>query len=194
MISAGGSALPCDTPSSDPMPSWRMRDSSSTSNSRPTSAAIARARSARSVGVIILAGSLTSSRVKFCASPRILPRSNAARAESGATRIKASRDFASLDGLWRSGSKLPKIAPSTAASAFASPRNHASFFTPFCLSARTAVPTARRKTAAIEFIFLPTARYREALGLEPLGLVQDRQFACFAGEFAGGAQFADPLR
>ena len=35
MISAGGSALPCATPSSEPMPSWRMRSWSSTSHSRP---------------------------------------------------------------------------------------------------------------------------------------------------------------
>ena len=78
--SAGRSApaarrCPAPRRAARPCPAARMRSRSSTSHSRPNSAAIARARSASTVGVRRLAGSLTSSRAKFCASATMRPRS-----------------------------------------------------------------------------------------------------------------------
>ena len=46
----------------------------------------------------------------------------------------------------------------------------------------------------IEFVSLSSADDREALGLESLGLVLNREFAGLAGEFAGGAQFVRSMR
>ena len=69
---------PCATPSSEPMPSFSIASRSSTSHSSPNSAAIFARRSAIASGVSRLAGSFTRSRVKFCASATIRPRSTAA--------------------------------------------------------------------------------------------------------------------
>ena len=75
-MSAGGSALPCATPSSAPMPSFSICSRSRTSHSNWYSEAIWRAASATFEGVSRLAGSFTSPRVKFCASASMRPRAS----------------------------------------------------------------------------------------------------------------------
>ena len=91
----GGCALPIATPSSAPIPSSRIRASSSTSQSRPNWSAISRADSATPDGPSLFAGSFTNSRVKFCDSPIIRPRS-AAASETRPTTANASIDFLSF--------------------------------------------------------------------------------------------------
>ena len=69
-------------------------------------------------GVSLLAGSFASARVKFWASAmtraRVRACSRAASTPAAAT-TKASTDFLSSAVLYRSGSKSPRMAPSTAA-------------------------------------------------------------------------------
>ena len=95
------------------------------------------------------------------------PRSTAASNPSkpDADTVKDSNDFLSLPVLWRSGSKSPRRAPSTAAeanSAAAKPPSSAIaiFFTDFALSQRAAAPTSRRISAELKRSALPAPAKR----------------------------------
>src|ERR1035437_38987 len=163
-MSAGGSALPCATPSSAPMPSFCICSRSRTSHSNWYSEAIVCAASATFEGVSRLAGSFTRPRVKFCASASMRPRATAPSSsvpEPAATTANASTDFLSSSVVYRSGSNSPRIAPSTAAAAYSPPACSASsaraiFFTDFDFKCRTAAPATLRNSAGSNFSTFPT--------------------------------------
>ena len=163
-MNAGGSALPCATPNSAPMPSCRMRSRSSTSNERPVPFAISRARSAIAVGVRIFGGSTEMSRDRFSASPITLPRPNAFSRPSPAADTAISTDATALPGSFllfrRSGSQLPATTPVATAATFAAvaaPPSSANTadFTPFPFRNRTAADAIFRNPAASSFSGLP---------------------------------------
>ena len=158
------------------MPSLAICSRSSTSHSSRNSAAIFRAASAIRSGVSRFAGSFTRSRVKFCASARIRPRSAAAATSldppSTAT-VNDSKDFLSSSVLYRSGSNEPRIAPSTADTfpAFASAESSAkaTFFTDLVFSSRTAAPTRRRSSGASNFSAFPAPAASTRFAATPCG-------------------------
>ncbi len=95
------------------------------------------------------------------------PRSTAASnpPKPDAATVNDSKVFLSLPVLWRSGSKSPRRAPSTAAEANSAEANPPSsaiaiFFTDFALSQRTAAPTSRRISAELKRSALPAPAKR----------------------------------
>src|ERR1035437_10247570 len=217
-MSAGGSALPCATPSSAPMPSFCICSRSRTSHSNWYSEAIVCAASATFEGVSRLAGSFTRPRVKFCASASMRPRATAPSSsvpEPAATTANASTDFLSSSVVYRSGSNSPRIAPSTAAAAYSPPACSASsaraiFFTDFDFKCRTAAPATLRNSTGSNFSTFPTPAtptprghgggthfppppppaQRPARGRYPRRPVQQRQLEGLSRHLAGVGQIA----
>ena len=163
---------------------------------------MARARSASTIGVIRLAGSFTRSRVKFCASARIFPRSK----RPVPTSSSSSRWRPPPDETPRATWILSKTSCADPARScpewrlrrrgrdLPAPSHQASVFTPFCLSDRPWRPrhgAARRHRRRTRFLAPTTAKRFAA---NALGLMKHGQLARLAREFSRGPQLLQPRR
>src|SRR3990170_3162156 len=178
-MNLGGCSLPWATPKSAPIPCCAIQSRSYTSHARPppaadppsaeASAAQARARSANSVGVRTLLGSLARSRAKLAASasptPRSAPRRSAStRDSSNSTSVTASTSTWSSSGfLCRRKAYRPSSVPSAIAWAQAS-------------GSRPAMPAPW----VMEAMVWQRARRKErAAPAEMVRTVSSENFSCF---------------
>ena len=157
------------------MPSWRMRSWSRISHSKPNSAAIFLAWSASTVGVSTLAGSLAMSRVKFCASARMRPRSRAA-CDPPSTRKPVDVLFVLLgigfvavvfqigeDRAFHGRGREIVRAKRSSSSA------RVIVWMPLLLSERSTAPLSLRSSAALKRSRLPPPASTRRLALRPAG-------------------------